>query len=343
MNNEIVVVEPIEEKNLNKKKLNKIGNKNILISQIPNLVSSQQLSNAYRVIMPPNITGTLMQKKGTGGLLTTTMKGENGKIVGHAGLESTSNMVSPLLIFTAMSVVTGQYFLSQINQSLNDVLNEINNIKKLLLLKEESDLFAHSIFLKRIFNDYTNISTSKELKIATLSNIQETINKLSSKIYFYTHITINELDNISNNGYEQELSIKEIKNNLEKLKVSLDLRNMFILLEFSFSQSFDENSIENIKQNILADNIETFQPLIDKILDTTKSMKTNLASEAKTIDKQEKLKNFLNELSSLKIGINKKYFEKKQNLINNTLDKLKTIDKEGLEYYITDDGIYTYA
>jgi len=343
MKNEIVVIDPIEETNLNKANLKKIGNKNILISQIPNLVSSQQLSNAYRVIMPPNVTGTLMQKKGSGGLLTTTIKGENGKIAGHAGLESTSNMVSPLLVFTAMSVVTGQYFLSQINQSLNDVLNEINNIKELLLLKEESDLFSHSIFLKRIFDNYTDISSSKELKIATLSNIQETINKLSSKIYFYTHVTVKELDNISKNAYEEELTIDEIKSNLEKLKVSLDLRNMFILLEFSFSQSFDEDSIENIKQNILTDNIETFQPLIDKILHTTKLMKNNLVAEAKTINKQKKLESFLNELASLKIGINKKYFEKKHSLINNTLDRLKAIDREGMEYYILNDGVYTNA
>ena len=151
------------------------------------------------------------------------------------------------------------------------------------------------------------------------------------------------MDKISKNTYEKELTIHEIKSNLEKLKVSLDLRNMFILLEFSFSQSFDENSIENIKQNILTDNIEMFQPLVDKILNTTKSMKDNLVQEATTIDKQKKLESFLNELSSLQIGINKNYFEKKHSLVNNTLDRLKAIDREGMEYYILNDGIYINA
>ena len=250
-NIEILDFVPVKKDSLRKNELKKIGNKNALISQMPALIASKQLSDAYRVIIPPGVSGKLMQYKD--GLLGTPLL-KDGKVVGHAGIESMSGMVSPLLIFTAMSIVTGQYFLSQINEALDDILDEIKKIKDLFLLKEESNLFSYGVFLKRISEEYSYINASPQLKTATLCNIQNTINELSASIYFYAHNSIAELEKIKGMSFKEEFSSADLKQNLEKLKASLDLRNMFIILEFSFSQSFDQSTINTIKNSILNSN-----------------------------------------------------------------------------------------
>lgn len=339
-NFEIIEFESVKKDDLKKNKLKRIGNINSLVSQIPTLIASKELTEAYRVIIPPGTSGKLMQYKD--GLLGTPLL-EDGKVVGHAGLESMSGIVTPMLIFTAMSVVTGQYFLSQINKTLNNVLNEIKNIKNLLLLKEESNLFSYSLFLKRITDNYSYINASSSLKTATLCNIQNTINELSASIYFYTQNSISELDKIKNTSFKDDLNTLELKQNLEKLKASLDLRNIFLILEFAFSQSFDKSTINSVRNSISSSNRDIFNPFIEKIFFTVKSMQEKLFSEANTLAKQTKLNIFIDDLKSLNTGINKKYIDNSNKQINDAFEKLELIDRDGTEYFILDNGVYTKA
>jgi len=330
---DILKIEPLDIDSTKKNDLKKIGNKNLLFSQIPTLFATEQLSGAYKVIMPPGVSGQLMQYKD--GLLGTPIL-KDGKVVGHSGLKSMSSLVTPMLIFTAMSIVTGQYFLSQINKSLSEILDEVKKIKDLFLLKEESNLFSHGIFLP-YFNN------SEQLKSATIGNIQRVINELSASAYFYSNNIIHLLNSIEKTGINGELSVSEIKQNLEKLKVSLELRNIFIVMEFAFSHNFDSTTIDNVKNNIINGNIEVFTPLVERVILTNEIMKKNLVSEAKTLAKQKKLKCFIKELHSLKIGIGKRHIEESNVKIDLAFDRLKKIDESGGEFYIIGDEVYTRA
>ncbi len=338
-NNEILRVESLDNAP-EKEALKKIGDKNSLLSQIPGLFATKQLSGTYKIVMPPGVCGELMQYKD--GLLGTPVT-KGGKVVGHAGLKSMSGAVTPMLVFTAMSVVTGQYFLSQINKSLGDILDEIKRIEDLLLLKEESSLFSHSIFLRQIYQNYAYYNRSEQLRIATIGNIQRVINELTASIYFYAHNTILTLNSIGKKGIKDELPADEIKQNLEKLKVALELRNIFIVMEFAFSQSFDATTIQNVRNNILNENLEILQPLIDKILSTNKKMQNELIEKANTSSKQRRVESFMAELKSLKVGINKQSIERSNTDINLAFDRLKQFDENGAEFYIIGDEIYTKA
>jgi hypothetical protein len=335
---ELLSVEPLDNASVKKEELEKIGNKNSLLSQIPNLFASKQLSEAYKVVMPPGVCGELMQYRD--GLLGTPLT-KGGKIVGHAGLESMSGVVTPMLVFTAMSVATGQYFLYQINESLNDILDEIKRVKDLFLLKEESTLFSHSVFLYQIYQNYAYYNGSNQLRIATLGNIQRVISELTASIYFYAHNVVHVLDLIDKKGIKGELSADEIKQNLEKLKVAVKLRNLFIVMEFALSQSFDAITIQNVKNNIMNGNLEIFQPLIDKIFSTNEKMQNELISKANTKAKQKKLIRFRNELNSLKVGISKQHVEKSNTVIALAFDRLKQFDENGAEFYVIGDEVYT--
>ena len=340
-NAEILKIEPLNTDSIPKKGLKKIGGKQLLIAQIPSFFATIQPLEAYKIIMPPGVSGGLIQYKD--GLLGTPLI-KDGKIIGHAGLKSISGVVTPMLIFTAMSVVTGQYFLSQINKTLCKILNEIKKIEDILLLKEESNLFSHSAFLQRINRNYSFINSSNQLKNATITNIQRAINELTSSIYFYAQNTLFILNSMKQKEKFEELSTSEIKQNIEKFKISLKLRNMFIVMEFAFSQTFDTTTIENVQNNILNENLEVFAPLITEILNTNIKMQEKLSSNANTRKKQKKLKNFISELKSLKMGISEDYIIKEINSdITPGFDKLKEIDEKGTEFYIVGDEVYTIS
>ena len=50
--------------------------------------------------------------------------------------------MSPVIIFTTMSFITGQYFMSQINSSLKNISKDINDIIKFLFDDKESRNYA---------------------------------------------------------------------------------------------------------------------------------------------------------------------------------------------------------
>ena len=118
----LIKIEEIQTNDIEKSNLKKIGNANSILSQIPNFISAKTLNESYRVIIPAGVEGDLI--KYSDNLLGTPII-KDGKIVGHAGLKSLSAMATPMVIYSAMSIVTGQYFLSQINNNISNILVNI--------------------------------------------------------------------------------------------------------------------------------------------------------------------------------------------------------------------------
>ena len=84
-----------------------------VVRQLPILASVDQLGNAYKIIIPPGISGELVKHVNSPhlkGLYMSTIRGTDGKIVGQAGFQSLSFLQAPLLAFVVMSAITGQYF-----------------------------------------------------------------------------------------------------------------------------------------------------------------------------------------------------------------------------------------
>ena len=123
-NKEFLTVIQVENEEINNKKC--IGNLtkvNMFMQQLPlavNIAQNQINSNAYKVVFPEGAAGTLMKYKN--GMLGTPLIGESGKISGHAGLVPVDSIsLTPLMIFTAMSAITGQYFMAKINEGLESL------------------------------------------------------------------------------------------------------------------------------------------------------------------------------------------------------------------------------
>lgn len=130
-NNSLINIQRVEDISIKKfKKINGMSRVNMLLQQLPLSTAISQnnaLNGAFRVIVPEGATGTLMKYKN--GLLGTPIIGENKKIVAHAGLEEIKSIsLTPVMLFSAMSVITGQYFMSRIDESLSKIEKNVNEI-----------------------------------------------------------------------------------------------------------------------------------------------------------------------------------------------------------------------
>ena len=87
---------------------------NALLQQAPMAMAAGTLSKAYTVTFPEGVPHVLTALKQGG--FGTMVKGETGRFVGSASLYATASQAALLGVFTAMSIATGQYFLSEINK-----------------------------------------------------------------------------------------------------------------------------------------------------------------------------------------------------------------------------------
>lgn len=126
-----------------------------LMNQLPALVGMDILSKSMVLTFPEGVQGVLMQLK-AGGYTTTLQSVETGKIVGTASLQSTIPQTLCLGAFTAMSVVSGQYFLSQINSSLAQISSGLDILfESIWHLIRSYNIFSYHLYLcKRELNAY---------------------------------------------------------------------------------------------------------------------------------------------------------------------------------------------
>ena len=79
---------------------------------MPAMLASETMAHAYVLKLPEGLSGMNSLMSYRSGGLGTPIMGENGKIVAHASLHGVSDQALLLSCFTAMSIASGQYFLT---------------------------------------------------------------------------------------------------------------------------------------------------------------------------------------------------------------------------------------
>lgn len=235
------------QKGYKKLKGGKGGAIHSLIQQVPNLFSAHALSKSYKVIIPPKgADGELM--KLANGLLSTVMKGKDGKILAHAGLKSMASAASPLLIFSALSTVTGQYFMAEINSNLEQIKRDIKDIRDILFDDKMAQTEAYYNFLNHVTDNYRAITKNKMHSEATLRNIQEVGYKLFGDIKFYSKQLNRAVGGLS----EEQKYMSDIQEDVENVTYlftywALAIKCYFWQqsLEISYSGNYDSDYLEN--------------------------------------------------------------------------------------------------
>ena len=111
-----------------------------LAQQIPLVVAGNSIADTYMLVFPKGIDGTLMSLKQGG--MSTVLIGGDGKIAGTASLVEASNMTALFNAFSAMSIITGQYFLSKITSDLKMISLNLDKILEFLYGDKRAELLS---------------------------------------------------------------------------------------------------------------------------------------------------------------------------------------------------------
>lgn len=319
-----------------------IGSASALLNQLPGLIGSTQLNGTYRVVFPEGATGKLMQMRN--GLNTTAIVNDSNKIVAQAGLQSLSNLATPFAVFSAMSMVTGQYFMAQINKSITTLSENIEEVQRQIDISEEATVFSADIFLKEIKNDWNLILSSTEFKSSVISNILKTINDLTSVCYYFENRLNSKMIDLergltARSPKIEDSIVNDISRSKDFFKYAYELRSFFKIMLFFLTTGITVNSSEDIKiafKNdetlIFSNTIKQLNAKIDDVID--------LLVKAPTVKLQQKAKM----IQSIIVGVRKitrdKYSDDISTNIMDTIDCFEKLDKEGQEFYISDGKLF---
>lgn len=252
--------EDLSDFNINSNKYKKIDDSlairlNSLIQLFPNLVNLSNYSgDVYRVVFDKGL-GVLQTSAKYPGYFTgnVVQAGTNNKIVSGAVFQQLS--MAPQIIngvFSIMSIVTGQYYMSQINNNLQKMGNEISDIKKYLKDDKKSKLLSREEFLRTTQKTLNYILENDLQKLSTITSIQKIKIDSLADINFYK-MQINNLEDLS----AEKDKIEEVsKNIVEKCEMiseywySLYLYCFAIYLEALVSQNYNQDYLNTLRKDI---------------------------------------------------------------------------------------------
>ena len=236
-----------------------------LLGNIPEVASAIALGQSFRVVMPPGVLGQLMtltSNPAMSGLKTTSIMG-SGSIVGTAGLASMSGFVLPLVVWTALSFITGQFFLTRIQNNTQAIFEELQSILGFLVAKEESDLRARIEFLRYVSTNFNALSQNSDMRHATLSNLQETnINSLSSLKLWVFQVDkelgeICEAVDLVKQGKDKRRNAEKVANlvsttrqNISRAIASWQCYALGSTLEIQLGSAFTPSLLDYIKESL---------------------------------------------------------------------------------------------
>lgn len=220
-----------------------------ILNTIPGLLSnyavSQSYSGAYKIVFQNGLkAGERLMQMGNG-LRTTAIVDAQGKITGQAGLAELSSVVSigpqiTYAFFSAASVVTGQYFLAQINNNLKKISKDVKDIIAFLEISKASDLESNIDSLNEICEQLSyipDILQNNTKRGDMLNKIQGISSELKKSFKFYD----NMLSAKTNKKQISKEDLDKIFNFFDSFCIALSGYLMSIILELIFS--FDHNKI----------------------------------------------------------------------------------------------------
>ena len=223
---------------------------NALINQMPTLASAATMAQVYTVSFPEGLPHTLTALH-QGGYSTSIIDG--GKYVGSASLYPLTATAVALGAFSAMSIVTGQYFLTKINSEMKAMNSKLDRILEFLYQEKNSELISSAMFARYAYGNYNSIMLSDNQRQATIASLQEVKRIALKDIIFYMNdmdskakVPADHKENLSDVSY----AFDQTKNCGEKLNFSLDLYSMSTIMETYYSQNFEEDYLENIENDV---------------------------------------------------------------------------------------------
>ncbi len=225
-----------------------------LASQLPAIMSVGQLADIsklpqlYKLSFPAGVDGTLMALKQGG--FSTTLIGANGRIVGASSMHPITIQTHTMVLgtVTAMSVVSGQYFLAQINSQLRQINQGMDKILNFLYGDKKAELTAEISFVKNACQNYNAIMGNDNQVVATIIGLQQAQKIAMKDCEFYKE----DLKRITSDKDSSDI-IKKGENAqrvAESLETALQLYVISNILEIQYSQNYHADYLNYLDKTI---------------------------------------------------------------------------------------------
>lgn len=216
INYSIVKVDEDElvEKGYKKIPKSEIGRVSMLLQHVPGMLASEatrtvakastdkKMIDAYRVVIPEGMH--LAKKKAIenaylGGFLSN----QTNQVSGQASLYKLNPVEisrTPQLVlgaFNVMSAVTGQYYLSKIDQDLNGIKGSVDSIQTFLAEDKKSKILAADKTLNNIFENLEFIKHNDWQRVASLGEVKDIKRQAIADFQFYGDQVQSKLQTLS--------------------------------------------------------------------------------------------------------------------------------------------------
>ena len=231
-----------------------------IVNNLPKIVTAYNMANTasavanydlYAMILPKDLSRLVMQFNNGSGY-GNTLFNLDGKFATQAPLQKydlatvarTQAMI--LTTFTAVSIVTQQYFLAQINSELDCIKLDMDKILEFLYGDKKAELMAEVTFAKYAFVNYAAIMAQESQRIATIAGLQQARKVAMKDCEFY----ISDLEATINNRHDISSTVEKAFKIEESLNLALQLCVMSSILEVHYSQNFDPDYLKYIEDDI---------------------------------------------------------------------------------------------
>lgn len=214
---------------------------------LPEIAIVGAMNDIYVATFTSGVPHVLAQLKDGSGYFGSIRNPETGRFIGTAALNPIGGYAVVAAAFTAMSIVTSQYYLTEINGKLNKIQQGVDKILDFLYGEKRAELMSEVVFAKYAYENYISIMAHEEQRIATISGLQDTKKIAMKDLEFY----ISDLDCLSR---DMGKDIPEAARRALRLKDSLDLSaQLYVmsgLMETYYSQNTDENYISYVENEM---------------------------------------------------------------------------------------------
>lgn len=330
-------ITPCDKSKLNNENVKKLelsssqkSQMSLIASQIPTLATAGAVSQLYTVRFPvgfPHDPSSLMRYS-TGGVGAAIM-GNDG-IVAHASFHQLTTEAALLGAFSVMSIATGQYFLTEINNEFKMLNQKIDKIVDFLYGDKKAELMSEISFAQSAYKNFNSLMANEYQRIATITGLQESRKVAMKDIEFY----LCDLDGKANSAAKSFADFESLSYETFKIKESLDLSmQLYVtsnIMEVYYAQNYNSDYINSLKDemNYYINKCEK-RILTDfgKMHGHIKALKLNPLKKADPSELENKITKILNSLGGgEKSGMNR------------TIDSLLNFSERGSEYYLSKDG-----
>lgn len=226
-----------------------------LLKLVPTIVDAKYYnSDVYRVVYNKGIGVLQKSAKHPGMLLGNVVeKGTNNKIVDVAQLQTLSNASQVFgAAFNAVSIITGQYYMSRIDNRLKNLERDVEAIQDYLEDSRRSELYGNLEFLKETQNRLPFYHEDSVLASSTLTSVQTIKINALGNLAFYQEQIAKLVDSLSNDDKLDEIleKIYDMYRLITECWFALQLCCFSSYLEPQITQNASSQVIHGIAEDI---------------------------------------------------------------------------------------------